>query len=544
MSSLTPEARDLFQTFDAQAYLGANPDVKAAGVDPFTHYLNYGKKEGRQFTAKAAAPTPPQGPAPIGQNVFDAQSYLADNPDVARAGMDPYQHYIQYGLKEGRNAKVMAPPVPITQYVASQVQNPTLPNGAEFVPTMQAVQKNEMMTAGPGVVIDPNATQVNPLQQVQPGTINQTVAQGSAPVQAAQGAATQVNPNAVMQGYDPNAGQTTSTMTQAVAPMQAEQGTVSKEATVQGQLEKLMNFGPGNVPAWAQGALTKAEESMAARGLGASSIAAGAITAAIQQAALPIAAQDAASFFQMDITNLDNRQQATLENVRMRQQNMLTDTAISNATKQFNSANAQQSEQFTTSLVASIAEQNAARKDAMTNLNVTQGNTVSLENADNFQENQQFNSGQANQISAQNVSNKLQADEYNVQKEAERQQFNATIRNQREQFNSQMQFAIDQSNVTWRRAVNTQNTMAVNSANQANVQNAFNMSAVAQNNIWQQFRDEASWMFTAAQNEQERAYNTAMGANNRQYASDAADEAQKNAMMAQLGSLALNWFMG
>ena len=36
-----------FRAFDAQAYLTANPDIEAAGVDPFIHYLLYGREEGR-----------------------------------------------------------------------------------------------------------------------------------------------------------------------------------------------------------------------------------------------------------------------------------------------------------------------------------------------------------------------------------------------------------------------------------------------------------------------------------------------------------------
>jgi len=35
-------------------------------------------------------------------NGFNAQRYLAENPDVAAAGVDPYQHYQQYGKTEGR----------------------------------------------------------------------------------------------------------------------------------------------------------------------------------------------------------------------------------------------------------------------------------------------------------------------------------------------------------------------------------------------------------------------------------------------------------
>lgn len=39
---------------------------------------------------------------PINQDQFDPAAYLAANPDVAKAGVDPYQHYQQYGQAEGR----------------------------------------------------------------------------------------------------------------------------------------------------------------------------------------------------------------------------------------------------------------------------------------------------------------------------------------------------------------------------------------------------------------------------------------------------------
>ena len=37
-------------------------------------------------------------------NYFNGSAYLSANPDVAAAGMDPYQHYLQYGRAEGRAA--------------------------------------------------------------------------------------------------------------------------------------------------------------------------------------------------------------------------------------------------------------------------------------------------------------------------------------------------------------------------------------------------------------------------------------------------------
>lgn len=43
---------------------------------------------------------------PVSEAEFDREFYLQNNPDVARAGVDPYQHYLQYGFDEyisGRN---------------------------------------------------------------------------------------------------------------------------------------------------------------------------------------------------------------------------------------------------------------------------------------------------------------------------------------------------------------------------------------------------------------------------------------------------------
>lgn len=37
------------------------------------------------------------------ESCFDAEFYLASNPDVREAGVDPFQHYIKYGWREGRN---------------------------------------------------------------------------------------------------------------------------------------------------------------------------------------------------------------------------------------------------------------------------------------------------------------------------------------------------------------------------------------------------------------------------------------------------------
>ena len=72
--------------FDRAYYLSANADVAAAGIDPWQHYQQYGWREGRN----------PNG-------LFDVKFYLSTYRDVAAAGIEPLTHYMQYGWREFRD---------------------------------------------------------------------------------------------------------------------------------------------------------------------------------------------------------------------------------------------------------------------------------------------------------------------------------------------------------------------------------------------------------------------------------------------------------
>jgi hypothetical protein len=73
--------------FDAEDYMAANPDVRDAGVDPLAHYLAQGWREGRDPS-----------------RAFDGDRYLAAYEDVARSGLNPLQHYLSHGMAEGRQS--------------------------------------------------------------------------------------------------------------------------------------------------------------------------------------------------------------------------------------------------------------------------------------------------------------------------------------------------------------------------------------------------------------------------------------------------------
>ena len=82
------------------------------------------------------------------------------------------------------------------------------------------------------------------------------------------------------------------------------------------QLSELFKaIGTGtNLPAWASPAVQKVSAIMAQRGLGASSMASAAMTQAIMESAIPIAAADAKTYSQMELVNLSNEQAATMQN--------------------------------------------------------------------------------------------------------------------------------------------------------------------------------------------------------------------------------------
>jgi serralysin len=56
-------------------------------MNPLQHYELFGWREGRDPSAS-----------------FDTLGYLAANPDVAAAGVNPLDHYLQSGIYEGRTA--------------------------------------------------------------------------------------------------------------------------------------------------------------------------------------------------------------------------------------------------------------------------------------------------------------------------------------------------------------------------------------------------------------------------------------------------------
>lgn len=82
----TEEGRDPNPLFATGWYLKENPDVAKANVNPLLHYLRHGAAERRD-------------PSPA----FATSWYLSAYPDVAKAAINPLVHYLKFGWREGRN---------------------------------------------------------------------------------------------------------------------------------------------------------------------------------------------------------------------------------------------------------------------------------------------------------------------------------------------------------------------------------------------------------------------------------------------------------
>jgi len=77
-------APQLPQIFDARWYLERNSDVAAAGMDPLTHFLEYGEAEGRD-------------PNPNFSTRFYRENYMQGEPAEA----SPLRHYLLHGQTQG-----------------------------------------------------------------------------------------------------------------------------------------------------------------------------------------------------------------------------------------------------------------------------------------------------------------------------------------------------------------------------------------------------------------------------------------------------------
>ena len=118
------EGRDPGPNFSSKWYLENYPEARLSGMNPLLHYLRNGMGMGHLPLpphAPTAEPThePADNLIDPGLDLFDPAWYLIVNPDVALAGIDPYQHYLNWGKSEGR----LAHSLPIKPYRLASIEH-------------------------------------------------------------------------------------------------------------------------------------------------------------------------------------------------------------------------------------------------------------------------------------------------------------------------------------------------------------------------------------------------------------------------------------
>ena len=338
-------------------------------------------------------------------------------------------------------------------------------------------------------------------------------------------------------------------------------------ASVQDELAGLMaQFEGGDTPAWAAGSMRKASQMLAARGLGASSMAGQAVIQAAMEAALPIAQIDAGNKQQMalfkaeqrakflgmefdqafqakvqnaarvseianmnfsaeqqialensraantmDLQNLSNKQAlvmaeaAALSQMDMANLSNVQQAAVQNAQNflQIDMANLSNSQ--STALFKAQQVSNAMLSDA------AQANASAQFNATSANQTNQFFSNLSAQVSQFNAAQQNAINQFNAEEANAVLEFNSALQNQREMFNAQNYLAVAQANAQWRQNINTSNTEAQNIANLTYAKEVNGLTQKSLDDYWQKERDIMSYAFAQSEGAADRALKVLLG---------------------------------
>ena len=425
---------------------------------------------------------------------------MAEEETVEQQSEDPGQR-----LRAERTSKA----VEKVEEQAGVDQEPQLPSAGIVAPTLTQEQ--------PGEII--GAPDVAPIRDTPTSLLSDAGLEVPKP-SAAQAAEAQTFVDSNTHEYEAAKGQVSSqslvgdiqgaVSAESVAQAQTEQ--LDERATVQfqiGELFKSLEEGKPP-PAWAAPAVRKVTAMMAQRGLGASSMAAAAIQQSIMESGIPIASADAARYAAIQTQNLNNKQQTALQNAMtyaaMDKANLSArlQTAVNNAQSflKMDVQNLTGEQQLQTidlqsrfqKLVSDSAQENAVRQF----------------NAKSEMQVDQFYAEMGVQIDNAN-SNRLAAiREFNADSENTGSRFLTQVQAARDTFDSKLSAEIDQSNAVWRRNINTANTTTQNETNRINAANLLNISQEQLNKLWQEYRDDASWIYNSVENAAQRAHQIAL----------------------------------
>ena len=440
---------------------GATPAAVASGTTTPATGANTGniREETVERMFEPALPT--GGETQAAGTTYDASQDIG-------AGVGQVSGATAIGTQLAGTATAQAPTKPGVTKVTAETSSADVDAALN---TVQAAQLNPS---------DPRA-QINAAQQTASSVGNLQAAQGNAilmnnPVQR------QIQQGELISGSAVDGAKAAQVTAQTQAA--AAQAQPSQQAMVQGQLDSLMqDFDGGATPAWAAGAMRAATAAMAARGLGASSLAGQAVVQAAMESALPIAQADAQTRATFEAQNLSNRQQAAMVAAEQRAKFL--------------------GQEFDQEFQARV--QNAAKISDIANMNFTAEQQVALENSRiaNTMNLQNLNNQQAlvmaeaaalAQLDVANLNNRQQAAVMNAQTFLQRDMANLNNQQQTTMFKAQQrvqslftdqaaenaarQFNAASQNQVDQFFANLSSTVSQFNASQVNAQEQFNAGQI------------------------------------------------------------------
>jgi len=498
--------------------------VVASDVTPFTPTSS---NPNVGATTASGTNVPPQVVNYAGESITELQAARALDPALPYgATVQPVGTQIDSSqLVDPRSGQVSGGiDVPVAAASVSQTAIPSASNAA----MMGAAKASDQVAS---VVAQTTAAQ----GEVDPRAIvdaQQATSSSVSELEAAQGKAVLMD-NPVQRKVE--AGELVSSVSNAATAakfteeVQAAQATPTKQATVQGQLETLMQqFEGGNTPAWAAGAMRSVTATMAARGLGASSVAGQALVQAAMESAIPVAQADASVIASFEAQNLSNRQQRAMLAAEQRatfigqEFDQAFQSRVINASKISDIANMN----FTAEQQVALENSRAANTMNLANLGNRQALVMSeaaalanmdISNLNNRQQAAVMNAQTFLQTDMANLSNQQQTEMFKAQQQVQSlftdqaaenaaRQFNASSQNQTDQFFANLQTQASQFNAAQANAQsqfnagesNVMNRFAAEMMNQRDQFNAQNRLVIDQNNA--QWRRQVATADTAAIN--------------------------------------------
>jgi len=515
----------------AQAYQNqlANTQYVPQGQQAVQNFASGGQVTNPQNTqagTPVAVPTTnvPAGQPEIGQFTVE-QMYQPGVPigGTTIAAATPYD--ASQDIATGTGTLTGSVAVPTATAAASSAQQIT-PSQAN---TMQAAQAAPAVDAAMQAT---QAAQANPQDPRAQVTAAQQTASSVGNLQAAQGNASLINnpvQRQIQQGELITGAADAAVAANFTEQIQAAQTTPTQAAMVQGQLDGLMQqFVGGATPAWAAGAIRNANAAMAARGLGASSLAGQAIVQAAMESALPIAQADAQIQAQFEGQNLSNRQQIAMLAAQQRAKFMGQEfdqefqTRVQNSARIGDIANmnftAEQQVQLENSRATNTMNlNNLSNSQAMVMAEASALAQLDTQNLSNRQQSAVQNAQSFLQTDMANLSNQQQTDLFKAQQRVQSMftdqaatnaaaQFNSSSQNQTDQFFQNLGSQVSQFNATQANAQAQYNAGQTNTVNRFNAElnnqrdqyNAQNQMVIAQANA--QWRRQIATADTAAVN--------------------------------------------